>query len=275
MDSILSVVNVLLPVLYAGLAGVYAVLLFRDLPAARLLAPRLLAATIVVHAGFLLGEVLGTGRHPLANMFELFTFVALAMAVSYAWVEWRRRNPCTGVFPLSLAFLLQLCASVGRVEHPEVPEILRSPLFAWHTGAAAVALAALSVGAVYGVLYLLVYGRLKRGALDGFARRMPSLDTLSLMSLHAVEVGFLALTLAVGLGDVWVSRSPDATMADPKVWATFAVWAVYAACLGGRFLARWGGARIVALNLSGYVLLLGSILTVGRVFGTFHRFTGQ
>jgi ABC-type uncharacterized transport system permease subunit len=211
----------------------------------------------------------------MANKFELFTFVTLGMAGSYAWVEWRRKNPYTGAFPLGLALLLQVCASLGRTAEVEVKEILRDPLFAWHSGAAAVAVAALSVGAVYGILFLAMYRLLKVDAFGDFTLRMPSLDALAAMSLHAVEVGFLALTLAVGLGDVWVMRAPGATMADPKVWATFVVWAIYAGCLAGRFLLRWGPWRIVALNLLGYGSLLGSMMLIGRVVGTFHRFPGQ
>jgi ABC-type uncharacterized transport system permease subunit len=274
MGNALATVSALLPLLYAGLAGTYAVLLARDAPWARRLGPRLLVATIVLHMLYVVGGGLFAGRHPVANKFELFTVVALAMAVSYAWVEWRRKNLYTGAFPLSLAFLLQVCASLGRVEDPAVPEVLRSPLFAWHSVAAAVAVAALSVGAVYGVLFLSMYRLLKRDSFGAFTERMPPLDALSAMSLHAVEVGFAALTLAVGLGDVWISKTPGVTMADPKVWATFVVWAVYGTCLAGRYLANWGGWRVVALNLAGYALLMGSMLTIGRAFGSWHRFTG-
>ncbi len=56
--------------------------------------------------------------------------------------------------------------------------------------------------------------------------------------------------------------------------ATACFGAVYGACLLGRFAAGWGGARVVILQLCGYGLLLASMLTVGRVFGTFHRFAG-
>jgi ABC-type uncharacterized transport system permease subunit len=101
------------------------------------------------------------------------------------------------------------------------------------------------------------------------------MDVLADMSISAVQVGFLALTAAVGLGDIWVSRSPDLSMADPKIWATFVVWAVYGTAVGGRLLFRWGGWRVVWLNLAGYTLLLVSMLMVGRVFDTFHRFTGR
>jgi ABC-type uncharacterized transport system permease subunit len=275
MESVLTGWNGLLPALYAALAAVYGLLLARDLPWTRRWGPRLLFATIVLHFGSIVLEGAVGGRHPLGTKFELFSFVALAVSVSYAWVEGRRRNPYTGVFPLSLALLLQSCASFGRVADPELKEILRNPLFAWHSGAAAVAVAALSVGAVYGVLFLVTYRLLKVGVVGEFTMRMPSLDVLSAMSLHAVEVGFVALTLAVGLGDLWVARTPGMTLADPKVWSTFVVWAIYAACLAGRFLANWGGWRVVALNLTGYGTLLLSMLVVGRLFDTFHRFTGN
>ena len=56
MEPTLPVVNALLPLLYAGLVGTYAALLLRDAPWARRLGPRLLIATLVVHALYIAGE---------------------------------------------------------------------------------------------------------------------------------------------------------------------------------------------------------------------------
>jgi len=274
MSTLLDLLSGLLPFLYGGLVGVYLHLLLRDGAGAKRVAEPLLAGTVTLHLLFLAGEAVLLDRHPMANKFEIFTFVAFIVAASYLWVERRRGNSCTGVFPLSLALLLQVCASLGRPTRVEVPEILDNPLFAWHAGAATAALAAFSVGAVYGVLFLVQYRALKRGRLGEVAMRMPSMDVLSRMSLHAGEVGWVALTLTVGLGDIWVSETPTITLADPKVWTTFLVWGIYSLALGGHFFRRWGGWRVVTLNLSAYALLVGSLLTVGRVFDTFHRFTG-
>lgn len=275
MESVLSVLNVALPLLYAALTAVYGVVLVADHPAARRAGPRLLVATFCLHLLYVIGVGASRGHHPIADKFELFSFAAMAIAGSYLWVEWRRKNVYTGAFPLLLALLLQVCASLAPAGPRVIREELQSPLFAWHATSAALSVAALSVGAVYGGLFLVLYRLLKRGEFGAFSDRMPSLDVLAAMSLHAVEVGFVALTLAVGLGDIWVSRTPDFTMADPKIWATFLVWAVYGAALGGRFLFQWGGWRVVALNLAGYALLVASMLAVGRVFDTFHRFTGK
>lgn len=275
MESLLAVLNALLPFLYGALVVVYGVLLAADRPWARRAGPRLLVATFCIHVLYVICEGAALGHHPIATKFELFSFAAMAMGGSYLWVEWRRKNVYTGLFPLSLALLLQICASLGGPGPAEISEKLRHPLFAWHSIAAALAVAALSVGAVYGGLFLVMYRLLKRGEFGSFTERMPSLDVLAAMSLHAVEVGFVALTVAVGLGDLWVSRTPDFSMADPKIWATFVVWAVYGAALGGRYLFKWGGWRVVALNLAGYSLLFGSMLLVGRLFDTFHRFTGK
>jgi ABC-type uncharacterized transport system permease subunit len=274
MEPFLAGLNATLPLLYAGLVAIYGLLLARDLPWTRRAGPILLAVTLVLHVASVALTGIAADRHPVATKFELFSLVALGIAASYAWVEWRRRNRYTGFFPLTLALLLQACASLGRVPGAEPSALLRDPLFAWHTGTAAVAVAALSVGAVYGLLFVAMYRLLKRGLVGEFAERMPSLDLLAAMSLHAVEVGFVALTLAVGFGDVWVMRSPDATMADPKVWGTFLVWAVYAAGLLGRFALNWGGARVVGIHLAGYAMLMFSMLAVGRIFESFHRFPG-
>jgi HemX protein len=275
METALSVLNLLLPLLYAALTVTYGCLLAKDATWARRVGPRLLATTFVLHLVYVIGEGILLGHHPIADKFELFSFAALVLCGSYLWVEWRRKNPYTGAFPLSLALLLQACASLGHPDHYQVPERLQNPLFAWHSITAAVAVAALSVGAVYGGLFLVMYRSMKRGRFGVFTERMPSMDVLADMSISAVQVGFLALTAAVGLGDIWVSRSPDLSMADPKIWATFVVWAVYGTAVGGRLLFRWGGWRVVWLNLAGYTLLLVSMLMVGRVFDTFHRFTGR
>ena len=275
MEPTLTVLNWVLPALYAALAVGYAAMLWKDCATSRRVVPGLLVATVVLHIGYVVLGGVWAGRHPIADKFELFSFAALSMAAAYLWVERRRRNAYTGFFPLSLAFLLQVCASLGRRPPGELPEILRNPLFAWHSASAAVAVAALSVGAVYGGLFLVMYRLLKRGSFGPFTERMPSLDALSAMSLHAAEVGFVALTLAVGFGDLWMHGSPGLSMADPKVWATFVAWTLYGAAFAGHFAAHWGGWRIVALNLAGYAVLVGSLLTVGRVFETFHRFTGK
>jgi ABC-type uncharacterized transport system permease subunit len=275
MEPLSALLNAALPLLYLGLAGTYALLLARDLPWTKRAGPVLLRATLVLHLGAVVLVAIAAGRHPVGNRAELLSLAALAVAASYAWVEARRGNPYTGAFPLSLAFALQAWASLERVPSPVVREIFNDPLFAWHSGAAAVAVAALSVGAVYGALFLVMYRVLKVGLVGEFAMRMPSLDVLADMSVHAVQVGFVALTVAVGLGDVWVSKTPGMSLADPHVWATFAVWLVYGAALAGRSFAKWGGQRIVALNLTGYGLLLGSMLLIGQLFDTFHRFPGS
>lgn len=274
MEAVLPVLNVLLPVLYGGLVVAYAVLFLRDAPWARRLAPRLLDATVALHLLFTLGLGLRLGRHPMGTVFEVFSFVALAVAASYLWVERRRRNPYTGAFPLSFAFLLQVCASLALLDGGPLPERLDDPLFAWHTGAMALALTALTVGAVYGVLFLALYRALKAGRLGRFSRRVPSLDTLAQMALHAEELGFVALTAGLGLGMLWTHRASGAAVLDAKVLGTLVVWAVYGVALAGRALARWGGWRVVTVSLAGYGVLLASILTVGRLFPTFHRFAG-
>ena len=274
MQPLTNLLNVVLPLLYLGLAGTYALLLARDHPRARRVGPPLLRATLVIHLGAVVLDGIVEGRLWATNSFELFSLVALAVAASYAWVEVRRRNPYTGAFPLSLAFLLQTCASLGAGHGAPLEQSLHTPLVAWHSVSAAVAVAALAVGAIYGALFLVMYRLLKVGLVGEFTMRMPSLDVLADMSLHAVEVGFVALTLLIGLGDVGVSKTPGTTLSDPKVWATFAAWAVFGGALAGRYFAKWGGWRIVALNLTGCGILLGSMLLIGRVVGTFHKFPG-
>ncbi|MHC4925267.1 MAG: cytochrome c biogenesis protein CcsA, partial [Planctomycetota bacterium] len=191
---------------------------------------------------------------------------------AYLWIERQRKNPYTGVFPLSLAVLLQICSTIGRTKDAVPPDLLKDPVFAWHTGSAAVAMASFSLGAMYGLLFLGVYRLLKRGKSTPFILRMPSLDVLAGMTVLATRLGFVALTLAVALGFEWALRTPGAELFDPKIVATLVVWLVYGTALVGHRLMRWGGWRVVSMTLGAYGVMLFSLMVMGRLVSSFHRF---
>lgn len=273
MHATISLLNILLPMLYAVAALAYLLEFVREDPLARKAARPLLGLVVGLHALYL-GLRIGLYEHvPLASIFEVMTTVAFAVAVVYLYVDLRTRTHRTGIFLLAFSFLFQTISSAFLSNTGEFPRIFRSPLFAVHTGSAVLGYTAFAVSAIYGVLYLLLYHDLKASRFGLIYQRLPSLDLLATMSLKAAVFGLAFLTLTIAFGIVWGyhERSLFPTFyKDPILVLNGLVWAVYAAGVLLHYGFGWSARRTIALSLVGPALIVVSSLIVGLWLPSFH-----
>jgi ABC-type uncharacterized transport system permease subunit len=272
MEAASRLVNTLLPLTYILTLTAYAADFFREDPVARRAARRLMELTLVLHGVHL---ALRTGLYdhvPLATPAELATTVAFAVSLVYLVVERRTGTTRTGVFVVSIALAAQTLSSAFLEPAVRFPAVLRSPLFAFHTLAAVVGYAALTLSAVYGVLYLLLHHELKRSRFGLVYDRLPPLEVLARMSLGSVVVGLLALTATIACGSLWAASEFPGFTRDPKFLLTLSVWAVYGAALGLHWGRGWSGRRTIAMSLVAFTLLLVSMLASRLLFASFHAF---
>jgi ABC-type uncharacterized transport system permease subunit len=272
MDAVIRLLNVLLPMTYALAVAAYATDFARGDAAAVRVARRLMETVLALHAVYLGLRTAAFGHVPLASTEELLTTVALAVALVYVVVERRSREHRTGLFLVGVAFVLQTVSSAFIGDVAEFPAVLRSPLFGLHTGSAVVGYAALAVSAAYGVLYLLLYGELKRRRFGRVFDRLPPLEALARMSLRAVRVGLVALGVTIACGSVWAAAEFPRFLRDPKFLLTVLVWLVYAAALALHAARRWTGRRTIAVCLVGFVLLVAATLLARFALDSFHVF---
>ncbi len=219
-------------------------------------------------------------RHvPVANVWEVFTFVAFAMVAVYLALEWRWKDQATGVFLLVPVLFFQVLSSAFVTHTREVEEILRSPLFGLHVLSAMLGYVALSVAAVYGSMYILLHRELKKHRVGLIFRRLPNLETLSRLNMGAVLFGWTGLTLAIVLGSVWARALTSSGWlqgtfyTDPKFLLTLALWALYGLTLGGRFFFRWPNRQLAYLTIVSFFLMVASSLAVNLILPSFHQFT--
>jgi ABC-type transport system involved in cytochrome c biogenesis permease subunit len=138
---------------------------------------------------------------------------------------------------------------------------------------------ALSVAAVYGTMYALLYRELKGHRVGLIFRRLPNLETLARLNQGAVIFGWVALTLAILLGSIWAqdltSRGwlQGTFYTDPKFLLTLALWLLYSLTLGGRYLLRWPNRQVAYLSVLAFILMLGSSLAVNLLLPSFHQFS--
>lgn len=272
MDTTLNLLNILLPMLYLAVAILYAFDFFRDVPGLQRAGRALLAVAALTHAVYLGLRSMRYEHVPLASLPEVLTSVAFAITVVYLFVELTTRTHRTGLFLLSFSLVCQT-ASSAFIEHSiEFPKILRSPLFALHTGSVVLGYAAFGVSAIYGVLYLLLYRALKATRFGVLYERLPPLEELARMSLRAATLGFCFLTVTIALGMLWASREFPGFYTDPFFLMSATVWFVYAAGLALHHILGWGGRRTIYFSLAGFTLIVLTIVIARVWLKTFHGF---
>jgi ABC-type transport system involved in cytochrome c biogenesis permease subunit len=201
------------------------------------------------------------------------SIVAFSIAASYRWIEYRTGIKNTGLFILILAFLFQSASSLLIQDLAEVKPVLKSNLLGFHVTSAMLGFSAFAIAAVYGTLYLILYHNLKAGRFGIIYQRLPNLEQLESMATVANISGFGLLTVAMGIGLVWLSRTFDnVSYFDPKLLGTFFVWLVYGIGLTARGIIGLQGRKIMILSIVGFLTSFFSLTIINFYFTGFHRF---
>ncbi len=273
MNFMINLLNILLPVFYLVLTYLYGRHFYRSDRASKLYLGKLLQTVLAIHLLEIVLRGIYFNHFPLASIFEAMTFLALTIIIIYWYIERRIQIKTTGFFVLIVVFILQLISSIFIELAPEIPEILNSPMFVFHTSSAMLGYSALFISALYGLMYLLLFYDIKSAQFGIVYRRLPSLEELNEMSTRAAMLGFLFLTLTIFLGITWwKGLFPEAYHFDPKVVTAYLVWIIYGLVIYGKKFGGWTGKRLAYLSLSGFVIIIFSIIAVNLFIDTFHRF---
>ena len=268
-----DILVVILPLAYAWLVGVYWMAFFSANKAAiRLSAPSLISV-VLLHMVYIGVRTAAFDHPPVTTVFEIMTLLAACITVAYTYIEMRTKSTGTGFFILSLSLVFQLISSLFIRDLVDLDPILRSNLLGFHVTAALLGYTAISLSAVYGFLYLLLYWELKSSRLGLIYSRLPNLETLEKMSHKSAIFGFVMLSVAIIVGLFWLPRAfPEFSYLDPKLIGTLLIWILYAGALGANRALGWQGRKTMALSVVAFAFVVLS-MTVINMFGTsFHSF---
>jgi ABC-type transport system involved in cytochrome c biogenesis permease subunit len=158
-------------------------------------------------------------------------------------------------------------------EVSDVPPILRSNLLGFHVSSAFLGYAALTISAVYGFLYLMLYHDIKSKQFGVIYKRLPNLETLERMSFTATVFGFFLLTITIILGVIWLPRAlAEFSYSDPKLLGTTAIWALYGIGLSAQKIAGWRGRRMMVLQVVVFAVAMVSMTIINVFLTAFHKF---
>jgi ABC-type transport system involved in cytochrome c biogenesis permease subunit len=273
MGFSIDFLEVLLPALYFTTVWIYAKSFFSGSKLADRFKTPLLILLVCAHGAYLVLRTIEFEHPPMTNVFEILSNIAFCVTLAYTFIELRTKVKGTGYFILILPFFFQLISSLFIKDLTSVPEVLRSNLLAFHVTSALLGYASITVSAVYGFLYLMLYHDIKATKFGVIYSRLPNLEVLERMSFSGVVFGFWMLTLAIVVGLIWLPRAGlNFSYADPKLIGTFVIWMIYGLGLVAKKLARWQGRRIIVLSMVGFLAAMFSMTFVNMFFSGFHRF---
>jgi len=271
---LLIILNIALPLLYFATVWTYGKAFFSDLEWAKRIKSTLLLTTIFTHAVYLIARTVTFVHPPVTSIFEILSVLAFSVAMSYAVIERRSGTKETGYFILNISFFFQLASSLFIRDLLEVPQILRSNWFGLHVTSALIGYAAITISAVYGLLYLMLYHEIKGNRFGVIYKKLPNLETLEKMNFIAITLAFLFLTLAILAGFIWLPKAfTNFSYADPKLLGTIVIWAMYGVGILARRRGSLKGRSLMVLSICAFAFALFSMTIINMFFSGFHRFS--
>jgi len=273
MHFVIRTFEIVLPVLYFATVWVYGKAFFSaDVPSTRA-RDKVLSATVITHLVYVVLRTVFLEHFPITSFYEILSLIALTVSLVYSAIELRTGNRETGYFILMLPLFFQVISTVFIKDYLEIPPALRGMLLGFHVSSALFGYAAITISAVYGLLYLMLYHDLKSTQFGVIYKRLPNLETLERMSITATLIGTALLTVAITLGLVWLPMAIESfSYADPKLFGTITVWVVYVFGLVARQAAGWKGRKMMLVTITGFVIAVVSIAVTAILPFGFHKF---
>jgi ABC-type transport system involved in cytochrome c biogenesis permease subunit len=154
-----------------------------------------------------------------------------------------------------------------------IPEYLHSLVLGLHVSSALLGYTGISLSAVYGLLYLMLYRDIKSSRFGLVYSRMPNLEMLELMSHKAEIFGFLMLSAGIIVGVFWLPHVFDEfSYWDPKLIGSLVIWLLYAAGLAAKKSFGWQGRRTMILTLVAFAFVFLSMTVINLYMSAFHSF---
>lgn len=272
LDSI-KVLNALLPILYAGAFGIYVFDFFNEKKSTSNSKRVILFITLFFHAFYLIARMIEYNHPPITNKFEIFSIIACCIAFSYFLLELLTDIRGTGAFIIFFSLIFQLISSIS-IEHTYiVPEVLRNRLLGLHVINAMFGYSGITISAVYGLLFMLLYKNLKANKFGIVFDRLPSLEILEKLSFYSMVIGFVLLTIAIIIGIIWLPAAfPNFSYADPKLIGTLLVWIAYGIGITLKLFGNLYGKKVIMFSLIGFLFAIMSLIITNSLAKTFHSF---
>jgi ABC-type transport system involved in cytochrome c biogenesis permease subunit len=244
-------------------------------------ATTLLGVAALAHT-FIIGmQTMELGQVPITSATAAISMFVWLLALSYLYTELTTDERAMGVFILPLLVALQTIPAL-RPERDVRSVVLQGPLFGIHVSSLLLAYASFALACVIGITYVLLFNEIKAKHLGFFYARLPSLQVLDRMNQRAIVIGWLFLTVGIGVGVFFavqargyaeaVPQIQAMSLRDPKILVALVCWAMYSFELFAARRIGWGGRRAAYLSTVGFVIVLLNFVPVSYFLTKSHNF---
>lgn len=269
----LKIFKFLLPFLYIVTSWMYGRAFFKDEPLAKRLKTKFLVFTLTFHFIYLIVRTAELKHPPVTSIFELLCVLSFSLSLAYILIESMTKIKNTGFFATLISSLLVLIAGIfSRDVYGFEHDVLKNELLALHVTSALVGYSAFALSAIYGLLYIMLYHKLRTKTFDTVYKNLPNLETIESMMYKSAVVGFVALTLVIIFGFIWLPRAfENFSYTDAKLVGTFMIWIVYAGGLGVKKITSLTGKKTALMSIIGFILAF-ILMAFANALSGFHKF---
>lgn len=229
--------------------------------------------TLCTHLLYIFLRTIEFDHPPITNVFEIFTLLAFSVSFAYFVLELVTDIRGTGMFIIIISIAFQTVSSIFIKDLFFVREELRNNLLGTHVFSALLGYAGITISAVYGFLFLMLYNQLKQNKFGLLFDRLPNLEILEKLCFYSAVIGFVLLTIAIIIGVIWLPQSNlNFSYTDPKLLGTLLIWIIYGLGILRKIYGNLRGRKLVIVSIVGFILTISSTILSNFLAKSFHSF---
>ncbi len=235
--------------------------LIHDKPIHKGVSLGLLVVGMLAHAALLYPHVV-TLYGLNFNLFNTISLISLFFLFFYVIFSLYRPIVSLGILAAPTALIGMIVGYIGRAPYRPITDI--SVGLEAHILLSLAAYCVLLMAALQALFLRLQIRELKHQSIHRFwVNKLPSLQSMESLLFDMLLVGFVLLSIALGIGFVYVEDLLAQHLAHKTVFSVLS-WLLFGALLLGNWRAGWRGKR--AANMTIYAFILLAIGFVGSKF---------
>lgn len=235
--------------------------LIHDKPIHKGVSLGLLVVGMLAHAALLYPHVV-TLYGLNFNLFNTISLISLFFLFFYVIFSLYRPIVSLGILAAPTALVGMIIGYIGRAPYRPITDI--SVGLETHILLSLAAYCVLLMAALQALFLRLQIRELKHKTIHRFwVNKLPSLQSMESLLFDMLLVGFVLLSIALGIGFVYVEDLLAQHLAHKTVFSVLS-WLLFGALLLGNWRAGWRGKR--AANMTIYAFILLAIGFVGSKF---------
>ena len=275
MKELSQIISYSLPLLYLLVIYIYYLIFSgRNKSLVNKTTPILLIL-IICHIIEMVTRNIALSTMPLSTTHDAYAFIAFSILLVYMISELGLNNRGAGLFILSFSLVLELLSAINMSWQPETNELLTNKTFAIHASLSITGYTALSLAAIYALMYIIQNNNLKKRNLGKLFMQLPALTYLEKMSMRSVVTGIILLGIGLFLGHYQALVNPQIGVFFPndmKVIISDAVWILYIGGLIVTNIKKWRGEKMAYMSLYGFIILIVGGGIIIYMSESFHKF---